>query len=112
MTIESINPATGEVLERFEPMDAEALSLRLQEAAAAASTWGETPVAERCALLSQVASVLRERRDALARQMTAEMGKLLREAESEVDKCALACEHYAEHAPAYLADEEPGRLGR
>ncbi len=49
--------------------------------------------------------MLRRRRDELARLITREMGKLIHESTAEVEKCALACDYYAEHAPAFLADE-------
>jgi succinate-semialdehyde dehydrogenase/glutarate-semialdehyde dehydrogenase len=55
--------------------------------------------------MRRAAAVLRERREALARTITLEMGKLRQEALAEVDKCALGCEYYAEHGPAFLADE-------
>ena len=105
MPFESINPASGELVERFEPMDDAALAARLDAAARATAAWARTPLKERCALLTRVAGLLRERRQALAALITREMGKLIGEAGAEVEKCALACEHYAEHAADYLADE-------
>jgi succinate-semialdehyde dehydrogenase/glutarate-semialdehyde dehydrogenase len=105
MSIAHNNPATGELVRRFDPMDEAAVAARLDAAAQAAGPWGERPLAERCALLTRVAALLRERRDALAALITAEMGKLIGEAEAEVDKCAWVCEHYAGHAADDLADE-------
>ncbi|WP_295886167.1 NAD-dependent succinate-semialdehyde dehydrogenase [uncultured Thiohalocapsa sp.] len=105
MSIAHTNPATGDLVRRFDPMDEAAVAGRLDAAAQAAGPWGERPLAERCALLTRVAALLRERRASLAALITAEMGKLIGEAEGEVDKCAWVCEHYAEHAAAYLADE-------
>jgi succinate-semialdehyde dehydrogenase/glutarate-semialdehyde dehydrogenase len=105
MTIESINPADGAQLERFAPMDSATLSARLEAAGRAAVSWGRQPLAQRTELLTRLAALLRERRGSLALLMTREMGKLIGEAEAEIDKCVLVCEHYAEHADAYLADE-------
>jgi succinate-semialdehyde dehydrogenase/glutarate-semialdehyde dehydrogenase len=105
MPIESINPATGALLERFDPMDDAAVTARLDAAERAAADWGGRPLAERCKLLARVAELLRGRRESLAALITREMGKRIGEAEAEVDKCALVCEHYAEQAAAYLADE-------
>jgi len=102
---DSINPATGVLVERFEPMDDAEVASRLDAAARAASDWAAAPLAERCALLDRMAELLRERRSSLAALITREMGKLIGEAEAEVDKCALVCEHYAEHAESYLADD-------
>ncbi|MCF7993131.1 MAG: aldehyde dehydrogenase family protein [Thiohalocapsa sp.] len=69
---------------------------------------GRTALAERCALLRRVADLLRERRETLAALITAEMGKLIGESEAEIDKCAALCEHDADEAGRYLADEEIG----
>jgi len=110
---DSINPATGALVERFEPMDDAEVASRLDAAARAASDWAAAPLAERCALLDRMAELLRERRSSLAALITREMGKLIGEAEAEVDKCALVCEHYAEHAESYLADDViPSDAGR
>ena len=105
MTIESINPADGAQLEHFAPMDSAALTARLEAAGRAAASWGRQPLAQRTELLTRLAALLRERRGSLALLMTREMGKLIGEAEAEIDKCVLVCDHYAEHAGTYLADE-------
>ena len=105
MTIMSINPADGSPLQRFEPMQPEALAECLDQAGRAAAAWGRQPLAARTDLLLRLAALLRQRRQQLATLMTREMGKLIGEAEAEIDKCALACEHYAEQAGAYLQDE-------
>ena len=105
MTIQSINPTDGTPLERFEPMDSATLTARLETAGRAASDWVRQPLSRRTELLTRLAALLRQRRASLALLMTREMGKLIGEAEAEIDKCVLVCEHYAEHAGAYLADE-------
>ena len=105
MAFESINPATGNLVERFDPLDDRALHHRLDTAARAVAPWAETRIEERCALLTRLAVRLREERSALATLMTREMGKLIGEAKTELDKCALVCDHYAEQAAAYLKDE-------
>lgn len=106
MAFVSINPATGERLAEYPAWGSAAIEQALREAAAAAPLWAATPLAERCELMRRAAAILRERREALARTITLEMGKLRREALAEVDKSALGCEYYAEHGPAFLADEE------
>jgi succinate-semialdehyde dehydrogenase/glutarate-semialdehyde dehydrogenase len=105
MTIESINPADGTPVSCFEPMSAGAVAERLDAARRAALDWGRQPLSRRTGLLTNLALLLRERRAELASLMSREMGKLIGEAEAEIDKCALVCEHYAEHAGSYLADE-------
>jgi succinate-semialdehyde dehydrogenase/glutarate-semialdehyde dehydrogenase len=108
MAIESINPATGGLLARFDALSPAEREARIGAAARSAEAWGRTALAERCALLRRVADLLRERRETLAALITAEMGKLIGESEAEIDKCAALCEHYADEAGRYLADEEIG----
>jgi len=105
MTMTSINPANGAVIRSYDAMGAAEVSARLDAAAQAAPRWGRLPLERRCEVLLRLAELLRGRRAELARLMTSEMGKLIGESEAEVDKCALACTHYAEHAAAYLTDE-------
>ncbi|RKT44913.1 NAD-dependent succinate-semialdehyde dehydrogenase [Thiocapsa rosea] len=104
MPLQSINPYTGEPLEKIETIDETALEAALDAAARAASAWGAQTVAERARLLHQVAELLRARTRELARCMTLEMGKLIGEAEAEIGKCALVCDYYAENAERLLAD--------
>src|SRR5262245_5436458 len=105
MAIESVNPATGEVLERFEPTAPAAIDRALTAARAAFAEWRRRPFAERGALMRAAASALRGRRTEHARTMALEMGKPVAQGEAEIDKCALTCDHYAEHAEALLAPQ-------
>ncbi len=105
MTFESINPATGERLESIPAWEAQELEQALAEVANATPTWAAYPIAERCGLMRRAAERLRQRRDELAILITREMGKLLGEARAEIEKCALACDYYADHGPDFLADE-------
>src|SRR6185437_16587117 len=102
MTVEIINPATGQVTYRHELMDAAAIEQRLQAAAEAFPRWAERSLQDRGAILKQIAGQLRARRDDLQQAMTSEMGKLKAEALAEVEKCATTCEFYADHAADYL----------
>src|SRR5438309_10627631 len=55
--------------------------------------------------MREAARVLRARAGDYARTITLEMGKPIVQSEAEIDKCALACEYYAEHAEAMLAPQ-------
>lgn len=105
MTFRSINPANGELLLELPPWPSSRVEQALEQAAAARGPWAAQPLAERCARVAAAGRVLRERAEGLARLITLEMGKLLREARAEVEKCATACDYYAEHGPAFLADQ-------
>jgi acyl-CoA reductase-like NAD-dependent aldehyde dehydrogenase len=101
--MKAINPATGEPIRDYPEHDRSEVEERLQRAQHAFSTWRMTPFAERSRLMMRAARLLRERRADYARLMTEEMGKPIAAAEAEIDKCASACEFYAEHAEAFLA---------
>jgi succinate-semialdehyde dehydrogenase/glutarate-semialdehyde dehydrogenase len=103
--IASVDPSTGLELARFDPLAADAVDAALTRAVHAQAGWRRRPVDERAGLLHAVARVLRAGRARYAAMITAEMGKPVSEAEAEIDKCAVTCDHYAEHAPAYLAEE-------
>jgi acyl-CoA reductase-like NAD-dependent aldehyde dehydrogenase len=105
MSIESINPATGEVIERFQPFGENQINQALDGAREAFRDWRGTSFAERGAMLHRVASYLREHKSALARYATLEMGKPIVEAEAEVEKCAWNCDFYADNAESFLSDE-------
>jgi succinate-semialdehyde dehydrogenase/glutarate-semialdehyde dehydrogenase len=105
MAYTSINPATGEKLRGYPTWTADELEAALSGVAGAVPGWQATGLDERCALMSRAAEVLRRRRDELAGLITQEMGKLFKEAQGEVEKCAWVCDYYAENGPDFLADE-------
>lgn len=105
MNFETRNPATGELIEQFDFLSDEQLEQRLNLASEAAEAWRYTTFGERAKLLYSLGNLITERRQALAETISLEMGKLLPEALGEVDKCALACHHYADNAEAMLQDD-------
>jgi succinate-semialdehyde dehydrogenase/glutarate-semialdehyde dehydrogenase len=104
-TVTTIDPSTGADLATYEEHGREAIDAALDRAALTFATWRRTTVAERAQALSTLAHTLRARKADLAMLATREMGKTLAEAEAEVEKCALCCDHYAAHGPAYIAHE-------
>ena len=105
MVFTSINPATAEKVWACDAWDSEHIERALAETALATPPWAATQLTERCRLLRRAAEVLRHNIEELAGLITVEMGKLRAEARAEVEKCALACDYYAEHAPAFVVDE-------
>ncbi len=106
MSIQTINPTTGEVLETFEPYSQRQVNEALDQAHQAFLQWRATSFAERGKHLHSVARHLRDRKTELARLAVLEMGKSITEAEAEVEKCAWNCDYFAEHAERFLADEK------
>jgi succinate-semialdehyde dehydrogenase / glutarate-semialdehyde dehydrogenase len=105
MNIQSVNPATGEVLETLEPTSPAQIDTILARAHAAFTEWRGEPFARRSALMRAAARELRARKDEYALTMTREMGKPIVQSEAEVEKCAGTCDYYAEHAEAFLAEQ-------
>jgi len=105
MTLIAVNPADGSQLGRFEELSGDQVAAAIERAHSAFLGWRERPLAERCDLLRSLAATLRENKAELAREATLEMGKILREAEGEVEKSAVFCEYYADNAERLLAPE-------
>jgi len=106
MAIASVNPATGEKLREFAPLNEAEIEVKLQRAADVYRQHRRTSFAERAAKMRGAAEILETEKDRFARLMTAEMGKPLQAARDEAAKCATVCRYYAEHAAKFLADEE------
>jgi succinate-semialdehyde dehydrogenase/glutarate-semialdehyde dehydrogenase len=100
-----MNPATGALILEYAEIGPGALEERLARSVEIFAEWRRTPVAERARLLRNAGTALRGRKSELARLMTLEMGKPLRQAEAEVEKCAWVCEYYAERAEVFLSPE-------
>jgi succinate-semialdehyde dehydrogenase / glutarate-semialdehyde dehydrogenase len=105
MSIQSINPATGEVVETFEETSHEEIERTLATAQEAFLKWRALPFAARAVHMRKAADILRGRKPQYARTMTLEMGKPIVQAEAEIDKCAWVCEYYAQHAEPLLAEQ-------
>jgi len=105
MNVAIINPWTGQTDYQYDYQSPAEVEQRLQQAALAFPSWSLRPLAERAQLLRRVAALLRGECEAIAAIMSAEMGKLGREALAEIEKSAAACDYYAEYAANYLADQ-------
>src|SRR5436305_8576226 len=105
MAIVSANPTTGEVLRRFDALSDAEIDRKLQLAADTFLQHRRTTFSDRARLMVRAAEVLERRKKEFARLMTLEMGKTLRSAVQEVEKCARACRYDAEHAERFLTDE-------
>ena len=106
MSIASINPASGEVQQRFEPLSDSDIEKRIAAAASAFQIHRKTSFADRARCMNRAAEILENDAEKFARLMTLEMGKTLESARAEALKCATGCRYYAEHAEAFLADED------
>jgi succinate-semialdehyde dehydrogenase / glutarate-semialdehyde dehydrogenase len=105
MAIATVNPATGETIKAYDSLSVEELDAKLARADQAFQGYRLTSFAERAEWMRAAADILDKEADSIAAVMTMEMGKTLKAAKAEAQKCAKACRFYAEHAEAFLADE-------
>ena len=105
MSIASINPATGETIKTFEPLTETQIEEKLQSAAEVFREYRKTDFPSRQSMMLRAAEILENEKHELAQLMTLEMGKPIKAAISETEKCAWVCRYYAETAAQHLADE-------
>ncbi|MFZ1730615.1 MAG: NAD-dependent succinate-semialdehyde dehydrogenase [Bacteroidota bacterium] len=105
MQFESVNPATGLLLERYDEHSAIEVDEKIKLADAAYRLWRDTTYSHKAQLLHRAADELRTRREDYARMMTLEMGKPITQSRAEADKCAWVCDWYADNAEQILAKE-------
>jgi len=105
MAIASINPTTGETLKTFEPHSPAQVEQKLQLAAETFQSHRHTSLEERAAKMTRVAEILETEKLAFGKLMTTEMGKPIKAAIGEAEKCAWVCRYYAENARTHLADQ-------
>jgi succinate-semialdehyde dehydrogenase/glutarate-semialdehyde dehydrogenase len=105
MAIESINPANGKLLRRFDPLTDEASRQKIGVASEAFAAYQSVPLEHRALCMRKLAAILEHETEDLATIITEEMGKPLHTARQEILKCAAACRYYAENAARILAPE-------
>jgi succinate-semialdehyde dehydrogenase / glutarate-semialdehyde dehydrogenase len=103
MTYQSVNPADGKLLKKFEELTDKELATKLATAATCFETWRHKTYAERAVIVAKAATIMHERADGFARTMTLEMGKRINEARGEVEFSAKILAYYAENAERFLA---------
>ena len=105
MAIQTINPATGQVVETFPAMTPKEIEAKLATAQKAFESWKKTSFTERATLFKKLITVINDNIDEYAALNTLEMGKPVSQSKSELEKCTKGCAFYAEHAERILAPE-------
>ena len=103
--MKSINPFTCKVIEDYKEHTSEEVNTIINQVDTAYHQWKLTDFELRANLMRNLQAILLEKKEELATIMVAEMGKVTREAEGEIAKCALVCEFYANHAASFLKNE-------
>jgi len=112
MMFVSINPATGETIARYAAHDGAGIEKRLEDSWRAWLDWRQTGIEDRTDFLERLAALLDDRAERYGAIISREMGKPLREAVAEVQKCATTARHYAAQGPGYLAANSVGTEAR
>src|SRR5271170_5394182 len=105
MPIATINPATGEVVKKFDALTDAQVDEKIRKAAKTFQSFRKTSFAERSRWMAKAAEILETEKESIGRLMTLEMGKTLASAIAEAEKCASGCRYYAEHGANFVADE-------
>jgi succinate-semialdehyde dehydrogenase/glutarate-semialdehyde dehydrogenase len=105
MKLKSINPFTGELTAEFDPMTEDACRDAVLKARGAFEKWKRLSVGDRLKPVAKLASIFRRKKEEYGRLAAVEMGKPVRQAESEIEKCALLCDYYHQSAEQVLTPE-------
>ena len=100
--VTTVNPATGEVLQEFEVKGGDWLEQAVANSTSAYADWGRRTQTERFGAVQRFEASLRREREGLARMMSLEMGKPMKQALTEIDKCILSCQVLRENFPVWL----------
>jgi len=104
MIFKSINPFTQTVLEEHEVLSNVELDRKIKLSESAFKSWRATTFQERADKMNKLAIILRANKEKLGLLITNEMGKILSESISEVEKSAENCDFYADNAEEMLRD--------
>ena len=105
MPIASVNPATGEIIRTFEPLNEAQIDEKLQRAADIFRVYRRTTFESRESMMRRAADILETEKNDFARLMTREMGKPIKGAVGEAEKCAWVCRYYVENARQHLINK-------
>lgn len=103
--MKSVNPATGETVHVYERHSDKGVEKIINSVDKAWQQWKITSFFHRGQMMQNLGSLLRSKKEELARLMALEMGKVMREGTAEIEKCAWACEYYAINAEDFLENE-------
>ena len=105
MSIQTVNPNTNKIIKSFEEMNEKSVDAKVAKAHKTFTDWKETSYQQRADLLHKAATLMRVKKSSLAETITLEMGKILAQAEGEIDLSADILDYYANHGEAFLADK-------
>ncbi len=105
MSIQTINPANGKIVQTFEQYNSDRVSEIIDLTHAAFLNWRNVAFSAKKGFMNNAATILREKKNEFGKILTLEMGKPISQAIAEVEKCALVCDYYADNAENILSEE-------
>jgi succinate-semialdehyde dehydrogenase/glutarate-semialdehyde dehydrogenase len=106
MSIQTTNPNTNKIVKSFDEMSDVQVEAAIAKSNSFFHEWKKTSYADRSKVLHKVAVLMRERKTELSELITLEMGKLIAQAEWEIDLSADILDYYADNGAAFLADKK------
>jgi succinate-semialdehyde dehydrogenase/glutarate-semialdehyde dehydrogenase len=106
MTLKSINPFNGQIINSYKEHSQKEISKKIAETNNAFLSWKESSFKVRKSLMLNLAKILLSKKEELAKLMSAEMGKTYLSGIAEIEKCAAVCEYYANEAENFLKDQK------
>ena len=105
MSIQTINPSTNNLVKSFSEMSIKEVDAAIAKSTTTFRDWRKTSYKERADLLHKVAALMRTKKTSLAKLITLEMGKIIAQAEGEIDLSADILDYYATNGARFLADK-------
>ncbi len=105
MTIKSINPTNGILIKTYTELTADEIKQKINATDTAWTKWRKVSFSDKANLMLNLAALLNSKKALLAKVMSLEMGKPLKEGIAEIEKCASVCDYYAKNTEAFLQDK-------
>ena len=105
MPIQTQNPATGEIIKKYQAHTDDEVDTKISQSMAAYKLLRLWPVEQRADCMRRAAQILRDEAEILGKVVTTEMGKTLISAIAEINKCALCADYYVENSAEHMADD-------
>lgn len=102
MSLTTVNPATGQVIKQYQEMDVQEVDKIIEQSHTEFLDWSKQPFAVRAKPMHRMAEILQRNKEKYAPLLTSEMGKTLKSAADEIEKCAWVCRYFADNAEKFL----------
>ena len=106
MNLVSINPANNKILESHKEISTEKINQIINSSYNTYLEWRNESISYRSKMMSDLAELLKQKKEKLGALMTQEMGKPIKQSIAEAEKCAWVCEYYADNAERFLSKKE------